>query len=101
MLHGFILVPYYFFATIAVLPLLMVLCRFIRLKPAINTLVGCAIALSLACIIIPLAADWIDLTAFNGRRMLVLGLLSFVFAAADAVLMRVLPLPLDQELDHL
>jgi len=97
-LHWLILIPYYFVGTLAALPLLILVCRLIRLKVAINVLVGCAISVSLAAIVVPLACKWIDLRAFTGRPMLVLVLLSFLCAALDGVLARRLPLPLDDEI---
>ena len=100
-LHWFILVPFYFFGTLAVLPLLIVISRLLRLKVSINTLVGLAIALSIAGIVVPLACDWVDLVSFRGRQMLALGVLSMLFAAVDAALLKALPLALDQELQDL
>jgi hypothetical protein len=101
MLHGLIVVPYYFLGPLAGLPLLMVVSRLLRLKVAINTLVGSAIALSLVSIVVPLACKWVSLDAFTGRPLALLILLSFVFTALDAALARVLPLPLDAELREL
>ena len=101
MLHGLIVVPYYFVAPLASLPLLMVISRLLRLQVAINTLVGSAIVLSLVSIIVPLICKWVSLEAFTGRPLAVLVLLSFVFTALDAALARVLPLPLDDELREL
>jgi hypothetical protein len=100
-MHWAILIPYYFVGTLAALPFLIVACRVLRLPVAINTLVGLAIGLSLAAIVVPLACDWIDLAAFTGRPMLILVLLSFLFAALDAGLVARLPLPLDSELQEL
>jgi hypothetical protein len=99
--HWLIVVPYYFVGTLAVLPMLIVLCRLVRLKVPINALVGAAIVLTLAGIIIPLAAGLVSLTAFTGRPMLILIVLSFVFAAVDAALHERLPLPLDHDLQEL
>ena len=101
MLHALIVVPYYFVGPLAALPLLMVVSRLLRLKVAINTLVGGAIVLSLAAIILPLMCKWVSLEAFTGRPLAVLVLLSFVFTTLDAALARVLPLPLDDELREL
>ena len=101
MFHWLIVVPYYFFAALTALPLLMLVSRLLRLKVPINTLVGAAIAVALAVVIVPLATDAVDLTAFTGRPLLVLGAASFVCAALDAALARVLPLPLDGELRDL
>jgi hypothetical protein len=100
-LHWFILIPFYFFGSLAALPFLMVICRLLRLKVSINALVGTAIALSIAGIAIPLACDWVDLVSFRGGPMLVLGVLSMLLASVDAALVNVLPLPLDQELQDL
>jgi hypothetical protein len=100
-LHGLILIPYYFFGALATLPFLMIVCRLLRLTVSINALVGSAIGLSLLFVIVPLACDWVQLAAFTGRAMLVLALLSLVFAGADAVLAKRWPLPLDDELRHL
>lgn len=99
--HGLIVVPYYFVAPLASLPLLMVISRLLRLKVAINTLVGSAIVLSLVSIIVPLICKWVSLEAFTGRPLAILVVLSFVFTALDAALARVLPLPLDDELREL
>jgi hypothetical protein len=101
MMHGLIVVPYYFVAPLAVLPLLMVISRFLRLKVAINTLVVGAIVLSLVSIVLPLALRWVTLDAFTGRPLALLVVLSFVFTGLDAALARALPLPLDEELSEL
>jgi hypothetical protein len=101
MLHGLIVVPYYFLGPLAALPLLMVLSRVLRLKVAINTLVGCAIGLSLASIVVPLAGKWVSVDAFTGRPLAVLMALSFLFTAIDAALAKALPLALDDELREL
>lgn len=100
-LHWLILIPYYFVGTLAALPFLMLICRLIRLKVAINVLVGTAIALSLAAIIVPAVCKWLDPRAFTGRPMLLLVLLSFLLAAVDGVLAPHLPLPLDDEIREL
>ena len=101
MLHALIVVPYYFVSALAALPLLILGARLLRLKVSVNTLVGIAIGLAVASIVVPLAADWLDLDAFTGRPLLVLVLASLVLAAIDAALMRHLPLPLDDELRNL
>jgi len=101
MLHGLIVVPYYFVAPLAALPLLMVVSRLLRLRVAINTLVGGAIVLSLLSIIVPLSCKWVSLDAFTGRPLAALVVLSFVLTACDAALAKRLPLPLDDELREL
>ncbi len=100
-LHALIVVPYYFVAALAALPFLILACRVLRLKLSINPLVGISIGVSLAAIVVPLACDWVDLTAFTGRPLLVLILASFLFAAVDTALADRLPLPLDDELRDL
>jgi hypothetical protein len=101
MMHGLIVVPYYFVGPLAVLPLLMVISRLWRLQVAINTLVGGALVLTFVSIVVPLALKWVSLAAFTGRPLAVLILLSFLFTALDAALARALPLPLDDELSEL
>jgi hypothetical protein len=100
-LHWFILIPFYFFGSLAILPFLIIVARLLRLTVSINVLVGTAIALSVGAIVIPLACDWVDLVWFRGRQMLALGALSMVLAAIDAALVNALPLPLDRELQDL
>ena len=101
MFHWLILVPFYFFGSLAALPFLILVARLLRLKVSINALVGTAIVLSISGIAIPLACDWVDLVSFRGRQMLALGVLSLVLAAIDAALVKALPLPLDKELQDL
>jgi len=100
-LHALIVIPYYFVGTLAALPFLIVLTRILRLKVAINLLVATSIILSLAGLIVPLACDWVELVSLTGRPLLVLIVLSFLFAGVDAALCRILPLPLDAELREL
>ena len=101
MLHWLILVPYYFVGSLTALPLLILICRLARLKASINALVGTAIGIAVAGIVMPLAGHCVDRRALSGRPMLVLIVLSFAFAAADAALAGRLPLPLDKELQEL
>lgn len=100
-LHALILIPYYFFAALAVLACLMVVCRLLRARLAINTLVGTAIALSLVLIIAPLALDWVDLAAFTTWPMVALGLVSFLAAGIDVALAKRLRAPFDKELQEI
>jgi hypothetical protein len=99
--HWLVLIPYYFFSSMTVLALLMVLCRLVRVKADINVLVGLAIVLALLLVIAPLALDLIDLVHLKALPLLALGLSSFVLAALDAALARVLPLPFDRDLQEL
>jgi putative exporter of polyketide antibiotics len=99
--HWLILVPYYFFLALTLLALLVVVCRLARVKANINTLVGVAIALGVAIPIGLLALDVIDLAHLKALPMLVLAAASMVLAGIDVVLSRLLPLPLDQDLQEL
>jgi len=100
-MHGLILLPYYFIGALAALPVLIVVCRLLRVNAGINTLVGGAIGLTLTALVVPLAAGWVHLAAFSGRPMLLLILLSLGCAALDALLAPKLPLSLDRELQEL
>jgi hypothetical protein len=100
-LHWLILVPYYFIGALAAQPLLMVTCRLARAKVSLNALVGTAIGVTVAAIVVPLVCGWLDLRAFTGRALLVLLIGSLLLAALDAALAERLPLPLDTELRDL
>jgi hypothetical protein len=99
--HWLIVVPYYFIGVLAALPVLLVGARLLRLKLSINSLVGAAIVLTVALIMVPLACGWVELKSFTGRPMLALILVSFIFAAVDAALVQRFPLPLDDDLQEL
>ncbi len=99
--HWLILVPYYFFAALACLLVLMLLGRFLRASLSINTLVMGAISVSLLAVACPLVLGWARLSDYTGRQLLLLGLSTFVLAALDVALQRWLPLPLDRELEEL
>jgi hypothetical protein len=101
MLHWVIVVPYYFVAALAALPFLILVCRLLRAQIPINTLVGSAIGLALAGVLVPLACHWVGLAAFTGRPLLALAVLSLLFGAIDAALTPRLPLSLDKELNEL
>ena len=100
-MHALILIPYYFFAALAVLACLMLVCRLLRLKISLNALVGTAIVSSLLMLIAPLALDWIDLADLTARPMVGLVLLSFIVAGADVALAKRLPVRFDQDLADL
>jgi hypothetical protein len=100
-MHWLILLPYYFIGPMAALPLLILVARVSRLKVSINTLTAGAIVLSVAAIVIPLASGWLDKSAFTGRPLALLLLLSFLFAAVDTALAGRLPLSLDNQLNDL
>jgi hypothetical protein len=100
-LRWLILVPYYFVGALAAAPLLMLLCRVVRAKVSINTLVGTAIGITVAAIGVPLACGWLSLRAFAARPLLLLLIASVLFAVLDAALAERLPLPLDKDLREL
>lgn len=100
-LHFLIVIPYYFIGALLALPLLMVICRILRLRTSINTLVGGAIGLAVAMIVVPLACDWVDLVSFTGRPLLLMVVASLLLAGVDVALAQRLPLPLDDELREL
>ncbi|HEX7407474.1 MAG TPA: hypothetical protein VF515_07460 [Candidatus Binatia bacterium] len=100
-MHWLILLPYYFIGPMAALPFLILVARVSRLKVSINTLTAGAIVLSVAAIVVPLASGWLDPSAFTGRPLALLLLLSFLFAAVDAALAGRLPLSLDNQLNDL
>ena len=99
-MHYFLLVPFYFFIAIGVFLLLSLLCRVLRLKltptpsPSPRSCVGVVIVL------LPLF-EGIELSDYTGRRLLVLGAVTFLLATIDTLLESLLPLPLDAELADL
>jgi len=100
-MHSLIVIPYYFIGALLALPLLMVLCRILRLKTSINTLVGAAIGLAAVMIVVPLVCDWVDVVQLTGRPLLGMVLASLLLAGVDVALAPGLPLPLDDELRDL
>ncbi|MFI5397265.1 MAG: hypothetical protein ACHQ9S_17130 [Candidatus Binatia bacterium] len=100
-MHWLILLPYYFIGPLAVLPFLILVARILRLKVSINALTAGAIVLSVAAIVVPLSCGWLDRSAFTGRPLALLLLLSFLFAAVDTALAGRLPLSLDSQLHDL
>jgi len=99
--HWLILIPCYFFLAMSLLAGVMLLSRILRMKLPIDWLVGAAIALAVALTVGPLALDLVDLHEISARAVLLLGVGSFVLAGIDAALARVLPLPLDRDLEQL
>lgn len=100
-MHWLILLPYYFIGPMAALPLMILVARISRLKVSINTLTAGAILLSVAAMAVPLAAGWLEPSAFTGRPLAFLLLLSFLFAVVDTALAGRLPLALDSQLTDL
>lgn len=100
-LHGLIVIPYYFFAALAILFLLLVIARLTRARVAAHVLVLAAVSLSLAALVAPLLVGWTTLAQYTGWPLVLIAVVSFALAAVDVVLQQWLPLPLDRELDAL
>lgn len=99
-MHYFLLVPFYVFVAIGVFLLLSVLCRILRLKLSANALAVTAVIVGVVIVLLPLF-EGITLADYTGRRLLVVGGVTFLLATIDTLLESVLPLPLDAELADL
>lgn len=100
-LHWLILIPYYFFAALGVLLASLVLCRIVRLRASLNALVSTAIGVALVLVIVPLLGGWAAIGAYDGRKMIAVAVLTFLFALIDTLISGRLPLPLDRDLQEL
>lgn len=100
-MHWLVVIPFYFFAAILTCLALTLASRVLRLKVGANGLAITAVLLAVGVVAVPLAADWIDVAHLTGRRLLVLGAATFVLAALDTLLQRLLPLPADRDLSEL
>ena len=98
-LHWLIVVPFYFFGALALLSILIVASRLLRLKVSINFLVISSILITLLALAVPLSFDWVDLEWFTGWKAAVLLITSFLLAGIDTVLKRSITSPLDEELE--
>jgi hypothetical protein len=99
-LHWLVVVPFYFFSAILTFLVLSLLCRIVRLQIGANALAITAVILAVGVVAVPLALDWIDLPHLNGRRLLALGVATFVLAALDTLLQPLLPVPADRDLSE-
>ena len=99
-MHWLLLVPFYVFIAIGVFLLLSIFCRVLRLKLSANTLAVTAVIVGVVIVLLPLF-EGIQLSDYTGRRLLVIGAVTFALAAVDTLLESVLPLPLDAELADL
>ena len=99
--HWLIVVPFYFFSALSFLLLTIVLARILRLKIGINPLVITSVTVSLGLVVLPLVVGWATVHDYEGRMMMVIGLVSLGLAGLDVVLQQWLPLPLDEELEAL
>ena len=100
-MHWLVVIPFYFFGALATFLVLALASRVLRLRVGANGLAIAAVILGVGVVAVPLAADWIDLAHLGGRRLLVLGVATFVLAALDTALQSLLPLPADRDLDNL
>jgi hypothetical protein len=98
--HYLLLVPFYVFTAIGVFLLLSILCRLLRLKLSANTLAVTAVIVGVVIVLLPLF-EGIQLSDYTGRRLLMVGVATFVLATIDTLLEPFLPLPLDAELADL
>ena len=99
-MHWFLLVPFYVFIAIGVFLLLSILCRVLRLKLSANALAVTAVIVGVVIVLLPLF-EGIQLSDYTSRRLLVVGVATFVLATIDTLLEPLLPLPLDAELADL
>ena len=99
-MHWFLLVPFYVFIAIGVFLLLSILCRVLRLKLSANALAVTAVVVGVVIVLLPLF-EGIQLSDYTGRRLLMIGVATFVLATIDTLLEPLLPLPLDADLADL
>ena len=99
-MHWFLLVPFYVFVAIGVFLLLSILCRVLRLKLSANALAVTAVIVGVVIVLLPLF-EGIQLSDYTGRRLLIIGVVTFVLATVDTLLEPLLPLPLDADLADL
>lgn len=97
-MHSLIVFPFYFFTALSLTALLVIGARLLRSKVAINTLVVISVLVSLVAVISLLASDALSVDDLKLVPMLVLMLVSFVLAGIDAILMKSIPLDLDEEM---
>jgi uncharacterized membrane protein YadS len=93
-----VVIPFYFFSAILTFLLLTVASRVLRLRVGANGLAITAVIVAVALVALPLALGWVDLEHLGGRRLLALGIATFVVAALDTLLQPRLPLPADRDL---
>ncbi len=96
--HWLVVIPFYFVSAIGTFLLLALVSRFVRLQVGANALAIASVIIALALVAVPLATGWTDLEHLGGRRLLELGVATFVLAAIDTLLQGWLPLPADRDL---
>ncbi len=98
MLHALIVVPYYFFTSLTLLTLFVLVARVLGLKVSINVFVYPAIVLGALAVALFLMSEGGSLHDLKGGPMVGLMLLSMALGAIDFLVARSRPLPLDKEL---
>ncbi len=98
MAHWLVVIPFYFFSAIGTFLLLAIGSRIVRLQVGANALAIAAVIIAVALVAATLATGWTDLEHLAGRRLLGLGVATFVLAAIDTLLQTWLPLPADRDL---
>jgi hypothetical protein len=99
--HWILLIPYYFFAALALLLAAVLTARVLRLRVSVNPLALGAVLAAIAIVALPPLLGWTGLGAYTVPRMLLLAAASLVIAFLDALLAPRLPLDLDRELADL
>ena len=96
--HWLVVIPFYFFSAIGTFLLLALGSRLVRFQAGANALAIAAVIIAVVLVAVPLATGWTDLEHLGGRRLLGLGIATFVLAAIDTALQAWLPLPADRDL---
>ena len=99
-MHYLFLVPFYVFIAIGVFLFLSILCRILRLKLTANALAVTAVVVGVVIVLLPLF-EGIQVSDYTGRRLLLVGVVTFGLATIDTLLEPLLPLKLDAELADL
>ena len=99
--HWLLLIPYYFFAALSCLLLLLPAARLVRARISINALATTAVVLGLLLTLLPLLSGWTTMTNYTVTRLFLLACATVLLAVLDTALQSILPLPLDRELEEL
>lgn len=97
-LHWLILIPYYFFGALALLSLMILISRILRLGVRINTLVSIAMVVTVFDLAFVLTTGILSIDDFTALPMIGLFAVSLVVAFIDYALLGNLPLSLDEEM---
>jgi len=97
-LHWLIVIPFYFFSALSLFFALCIASRLVRAKVGANPLATIAATVAVLTAIVPVVTGWVPLAAYTTVRMIGLGVVSFVLATVDTVLMPSLTLPVDDDL---